>query len=328
MRAMRRGDWESAWLICDRLLSTHAAGSFIDLPRHLQPVWDGRPLAGRRVLVRCYHGLGDTVQFVRFAPRLRRIAREVILWAQPALIPLLRTAGGIDRLIALHDGEPLIDHDADIELMELPHALRILPRDLPGDLPYLGVHPRNCGKEGRVASRIDRAAPVPRERPRHRPRVGIVWQAGVWDPRRSVPVALAERLIERTPGLSWHVLQRGSALAGWESAAARVPRIRGILEEVRVLRTLDLLVTVDTLSAHLAGALDVPVWTLLPPHPDWRWMERGERTLWYPSMRLWRRRPREGWEPLLERVAVALRDWMSGEMRARVAGGAEPVQRS
>ena len=104
IRAMRRGDWETAWRIGDRVLSTRGPGPFTHLPRHLQPVWDGSPLEGRRVLVRCYHGLGDTVQFVRLALRLRRIAREVILWAQPALIPLLRTTRGIDRLIALHDG--------------------------------------------------------------------------------------------------------------------------------------------------------------------------------------------------------------------------------
>ncbi len=81
-----------------------------------------------------------------------------------------------------------------------------------------------------------------------------------------------------------------------------------------MLRALDLLVTVDTLSAHLAGALGVPVWTLLPARPDWRWMGNGERTPWYPSMRLFRQR-REGWEPLLERVAAELR-------------GASPDQRS
>lgn len=301
MRCMRRGDWEAAWRIGDRALRARGPGPFTHLPRHLQPVWDGRPLARRRVLVRCYHGLGDTVQFIRFAPRLKRIAREVILWAQPPLIPLLRTARGIDRLEPLHDGAPDLDYDADIELMELPHALRISSAELPGDIPYLG--------EGILGAR--------RERREHRRlRAGIVWQSGVWDPRRSVPLALAERLIARAPRVEWRVLQRGPALREWRSRRARIPVVRDILDEARVLCELDVLVTVDTLSAHLAGALGVRVWTLLPARPDWRWMQAGERTPWYPSMRLWRQRPREGWAPVLERLARALEELPAAPSRS------------
>jgi hypothetical protein len=93
--------------------------------RHLQRIWLGEDLAGKRVLVRCYHGLGDTIQFIRFAKPLRAVASEVIVWAQPELIPLLRAAEGVDRLIPLHDGTPDVGYDVDIEIMELAHALRV-----------------------------------------------------------------------------------------------------------------------------------------------------------------------------------------------------------
>ena len=93
--------------------------------RHFQRIWRGEKLDGRCVLVRCYHGLGDTIQFVRFAKPLRAIAREVLICAQPELLELLRGVEGVDQLYPLHDGTPDARYDVDIEIMELAHALRI-----------------------------------------------------------------------------------------------------------------------------------------------------------------------------------------------------------
>src|SRR5688572_4769011 len=103
---MRRGEFEAAWKVSDRVLRARAGVPCEHLPRHFQYFWDGQPLDGKRVLVRCYHGLGDTIQFIRYAPLLRSRAREVIVWAQPKLIPLLRSVPGIDLLLPLHDGAP------------------------------------------------------------------------------------------------------------------------------------------------------------------------------------------------------------------------------
>src|SRR5437868_7419888 len=99
--AMRRGDFARAWQISDfHLRARIARGDPLHTgPRHLQNIWDGTPLGKKRVLVRCYHGLGDTVQFIRFAARLRVHAEEVIVWAQPPLVPLIRTASGVDRVL-------------------------------------------------------------------------------------------------------------------------------------------------------------------------------------------------------------------------------------
>src|SRR2546428_9686365 len=138
--AMRRGDFAAAWQICDRLVAARAPGERCwHLPRHEQWVWDGRPLADRTVLVRCYHGLGDTLQFARFLPLLASVARETIVWAQPALLGLLATLPGARRLLPLHDGTPDVEYDVDIESMELAHALRVGAGSLPAGVPYFEV---------------------------------------------------------------------------------------------------------------------------------------------------------------------------------------------
>src|SRR5436309_11099702 len=119
--AMRANDFARAWAINDRDLARRIAENALkhEGPRHLQHIWRGEPLEGARVLVRCYHGLGDTLQFIRFAKPLRRVACEVILWVQPELLRLLDDAPGVDRVLPLHDGTPDVDHDVDIEIMEL-----------------------------------------------------------------------------------------------------------------------------------------------------------------------------------------------------------------
>jgi hypothetical protein len=285
MHYMRRGDWETAWRISDAVL---AAGRFRQpsLPRHLQAIWNGDPLSGKRVLVRCYHGLGDTIQFIRFAAPLHEVAQSVIVWAQPKLLPLLKTVHGIDCLLPLHDGAPEVERDADIEIMELPHALRVRLDTLPNCVPYVHV----------------RAKP---RRPGQPLTVGLVSESGTWDPRRSVPPQLMEELT-RCDGIAWRLLQHGPALAQWRSDRIEVPRIRTILDEAAELRALDLLITVDTFSAHLAGALGVRTWTLLPAEADWRWMDDREDSPWYPTMRLFRQ-PRAGdWRSTVARVAAEL----------------------
>jgi hypothetical protein len=287
MHHMRRGDWERAWRISDKALQRRRRVQQTTLPRHLQGVWNGEPLDGKRVLVRCYHGLGDTIQFVRFAPALRQIARSVIVWAQPRLLPLLRTVDGIDRLLPLHDGAPEAARDIDIEIMELPHALRTTLDTLPSNVPYL----RLAAKRGKGRDpRLD---------------VGVVWQSGDWDTRRSVAPQLVQQLMQMQD-ISWKILQRGPALASWPGHLAKIPRVSNIVEEAAELQALDLLITVDTLSAHLAGALGVRTWTLLPAEADWRWMEHRDDTPWYPSMRLFRQPSSGDWHSVIRQVRAAL----------------------
>jgi hypothetical protein len=286
-RAVRRGDFAAAWRTSDAVLRAHAGVPCWDRPRHEQWVWDGTRLDGRRVLIRCYHGLGDTIQFIRYAPMVKAVAAEVSVWAQPALLPLLRTVDGIDHLLPLHDGVCAAEHDVDVEVMELAHVFRSTLATLPADVPYLHAGPAPLARDDRLA-------------------VGLVWRAGDWDERRSIPFPLLAPLAE-IPGVALHLLQRGRALAEAPAGFGAVSGSDDVTECARVMRALDLVVTVDSMPAHLAGALGVSVWTLLHADCDWRWMDGREDSPWYPTMRLFRQ-PRQGdWEPVVARVAAGLR---------------------
>lgn len=282
---MRRGDFAAAWEVSDRILEARGGAPTWHLPRHAQSVWGGEPLEGRRVLVRCYHGLGDTIQFIRYAPLVASVAQELTVWAQPALLRLLATVQGISRLVPLHDGVPDVDYDVDAEIMELPYIFRTTRESVPHDVPYLRVPP--LARESKQLT------------------VGIVWAAGEWDSRRSIPFELLAPLAE-VPGVSLQVLQQGPQRADWREGFGTLAKERDAWEQARFMRSLDLIITVDSMPAHLAGALGVPVWTLLHHDPDWRWMSQGNRSVWYPTMRLFRQ-PRPGdWASVIARAAVEL----------------------
>ncbi|GJG87487.1 hypothetical protein tb265_26680 [Gemmatimonadetes bacterium T265] len=288
LRHMRRGAWGHAWAVGDAVRRARAGATCWHVPRHEQWVWDGSPLDGRRVLVRCYHGLGDTLQFARFVPPLRATASDVTMWAQPALLPLLTTMRGVGALAPLHDGTPEVAYDVDVEAMELAHVLRATPGTLPPP-PHFELAPAPLPADGRL-------------------RVGIAWECGDWDrSTRSIPFPLLAPLA-RVPGVALHVLQRGAALA---DALARpdfgvVSGSDDVLAAARVVRALDLVVTIDSFPAHLAGSLGVPVWTLLPHAADWRWMDGRDDTPWYPTMRLFRQTRPGDWEGVVGRVAGEL----------------------
>jgi Glycosyltransferase family 9 (heptosyltransferase) len=286
LQHMRAGDFEAAWKVSDEVLRLRNRCSH--LPRHLQWVWNGEPLAGKRVLIRCYHGLGDTVQFIRYAPLVRQLAAHVTVWAQPELLSLLRTMrGSFDELLPLHDASPDCEFDIDVELMELPHVFRTTAATTPSDVPYLHV-PRTClGGSGNF-------------------NVGLVWAAGDWDERRSIPFNLVRKFAS-APGVTWHILQRGAALHEWNGAFGINSGHDDVLEAARVIAALDLLISVDTLPAHLAGALGTPTWTLLHADADWRWMARRNDSPWYPTMRLLRQRNAGDWQSVIDVVLEELK---------------------
>jgi hypothetical protein len=289
---VRRGDFHLAWKVSDAVLGARAGVSCAHEPRHLQYIWDGSALTGRRVLVRCYHGLGDTIQFIRYAPLVKAVAKEVIVWAQPSLLPLLRTARGIDQLLPLHDGTPDVDYDVDVEIMELPHVFRSTLASLPATVPYLHAKPAKLASAPADARNFN---------------VGLIWQSGDWDDRRSVPVSLLTPLA-RIPGVTVHILQRGPALAEWPRELGAQSGSDRVEELARVMRALDLVITVDSMPAHLAGALGVSTWTLLHADPDWRWLMNRDDSPWYPTMRLFRQARAGDWTDVVARVQKELRE--------------------
>jgi len=286
IEAMRSGDFAAAWKISDRLLLTRGAEDQFQLPRWRQSIWDGSDVAGKRVLVRCYHGLGDTIHFIRYAALLKKIAAEVIVWVQPSLIPLLRGVAGIDRMLPLHDGSPDVEYDVDIELSELPHLFRTTLENIPAEVPYVFVDPAVLASDGRM-------------------RVGLIWRSGDWDERRSIPFSQVQRL-SQVAGVEWHILQREPLAAGWDGKLGVISGGDNPLSDARVMRALDLVISVDTMTAHLAGALGVNTWTLLPTDADWRWMRERSDSPWYPTMRLFRQPAPGRWDLVIDELNIQL----------------------
>ncbi len=272
--AMRAGAFEAAWSVNDAVLAARDPADRDDpgAPYHQRWVWDGRPFDGRRVLVRCYHGLGDTLQFWRYLAPLRARAASLTVEVQPELLALLAGSPGPDRLVPFDPAHPAPPQECDIEIMELAHALRLRPPPA----PYLHVPPM--------------------ERPEAGPLIGLCWSAGGWDPRRSMPLGLLRDL----PGCLIS-LQRGEAAAG-SGLPDPLHQSPSVLRTAQLMMTLDAVVTVDTMVAHLAGALGRPTFLLLQHRADWRWMEGRSDSPWYPSMRLYRQAVAGEWRAPVARL--------------------------
>jgi hypothetical protein len=280
---MRCGDFEAAWNISDRALRKR------DHCRHSpdqESTWRGEPLDGKRVLVRCYYGLGDTLQFVRYVPLLRRIAHQVTLHAQASVARVLEYVEGIDRLTTRYNSISPDTYDVAVALAELPHIFRTNLDTIPATVPYISIAPRPFARTSNV-------------------RVGLVWQGSNWDPRRCVPVRLFAGF-DRIPGVSLHILQRGRALLARPAGFGLDSGHDDLYEAARTIAALDLIVTIDSMPAHLAGAIGVPTWVLLHSDCDWRWMQLRTDSPWYPTMRLFRQKKPGEWSPVIARVKAEL----------------------
>jgi hypothetical protein len=284
MRLARAGDFEGAWQVSDRILARSGVSNGPEVPRHYQRIWNGTPLAGRRVLIHCYHGLGDTIQFARYVPLVQEIAREVTVRAQPALLPLLRTLPGCGRLVPLDEEPASGARDVDIEIMELPRAFRTTTATIPRRVPYLSAEP------------IELHDP--------RPRIGLAWRGGEWETRRSIPFRELAPLLDLDRP-SFYALQL-DVRPDERHDQLKVLDTGTISRLARSIGALDLVITLDSMPAHLAGALGVPVWTLLCHEADWRWMERRGDSPWYPTMRLFRQPAAGDWRTPIATVRAAL----------------------
>ena len=292
--AIRAGDFARAWTINDGDLLEIAHPPKHTGPRHLQRIWRGEDLKDKHVLVRCYHGLGDTIQFLRFMKPLRAIARSVTLWCQPELLPMVEGAAGVDRAIPLHDGAPESAFEVDIEIMEVPHAIRARRDQVEMRGPYLALP----------------TIALPPLRREQSLAVGLVWKVGEWDKRREVPAVLLRNLAGS--GVTLHSLQRGTSTEELATIGARDISTPDIVALGHRLRQLDLVVCVDTMIAHLAGALGCEAWVLLHADCDWRWPQSGARSFWYPSLRLFHQTRPGDWVDVIADARNALRVRLEG----------------
>lgn len=288
VEAVRAERFEDAWTLSAQDLAARDPATRDDpsQPYHLRWVWDGTPLDGRDVLVRCYHGLGDTLQFARFLPCLARRAASVTVEVQPRLMRLLESLPGIEHLIPFDPAVPAPRLDCDVEITELPFALRARPDDVA--VPYLRA-PR---------------APLPSGT------VGLCYEAGEWDKERCIPADLFAPLCHEHACLtlvsaptSLPVLNPDGCPFDMDATASLVASCA-------------LVITVDTMIAHLAGALGRPTWLLLKSDPDWRWTPGATRSPWYPTMRLYSQTQPGDWAPVVRAVR---RDLATGDFPAEGA---------
>ncbi|UBF23639.1 tetratricopeptide repeat protein [Kovacikia minuta CCNUW1] len=274
-------------------------GDFVPCPFQ-QPVWDGADLQGRTLLLHAEQGMGDTIQFIRFAEIAAQKGGRMVLTCHQPLLKLLSTVPGIDQLVPL--GHPLPEFHTYAPLMSLPRILGTTMETLPAQVPYLQTPPSNLRLDAPAGTRL---------------KVGIVWAGGNLYKRnqsRSCQLKHFQRLLG-VPQVAFYSLQKGIPQLdllelGWESQVQDLSsQLSDMAETAAAIAQLDLVITVDTAVAHLAGALGKPVWILLSAVPDWRWMMDREDTPWYPTMRLFRQSQPEDWDGVMERVEQALERW-------------------
>ena len=274
-------------------------------PPFSRPRWDGSPLQGRTILLHAEQGLGDTLQFVRYAPLVKGRGGSVILACQKTLLALLAGCPGIDRLVAA-DAEPP-PFDVHAALPSLPALFATTVATVPATVPYLSADPTLVE---RWRSELSASPGF---------KVGIAWQGNPNYPAdryRSFPLARFAPLAG-VPGVRLFSLQKGPGTeqlraAGMFPVIDLGPRLDEgtgpFVDTAAVMKNLDLVVTVDTALAHLAGALGVPVWLVLSSAADCRWMLDREDSPWYPTLRLFRPSAGDAGADVFARLAAALRE--------------------
>ena len=265
-------------------------------PQWRQPTWRGdADLNGKRILLDAEQGLGDTLQFCRYAPRVKALGAEVWLRAPDPLAPLLCTLAGVDRLVP-YDDRPT-DFDYQTPLMSLPLAFATTLDSVPADTPYLSANPARVAKWRAILG------------PAKNMRVGLAWSGNARlkaDAQRSAPLAALAGLF--VPGVKFVSVQKD--LRPGDAAAAEQLGIRhfgdaleDFADSAALISLLDLVISVDTAPAHLAGALGKPVWLLLHAVAEWRWLMDRQDSPWYPTARLFRQRQAHDWPELASRAA-------------------------
>jgi Tfp pilus assembly protein PilF len=274
----------------------------IPYPKLTEPMWDGRAdVSGKTVLVVSEQGAGDTIHFARYATMLKRERGcEVILICIAEVKPLLTTLGGGVRILGSGEDRPRFDYH--VPILSLPRIFGTTLETIPREVPYLSADP------ARVAKWRDRFASEAR------PKVGVVWAGSAThksDRNRSMPLATLWPLLAMNE-VAWFSLQKGppaAQIANMPNAPLDLaPDLHEYADTAAAIEALDLVVTVDTSVAHVAGALARPVWTMLSYEGEWRWTRvRPDDSPWYPTMRLFRQSTPGAWDDVIDRVAREVR---------------------
>jgi tetratricopeptide (TPR) repeat protein len=299
------GEFSEGWKLYEarlRLNYLRHLQRHVDLPR-----WEGQSLQGRTLLVHAEQGLGDSLQFCRYVPMLEPHGARIIFEVQPVLKPLMHSLGFRGELLAR--GEPLPAVDYRVPLLSVPLALQATLEDIPASMPYLRADPASVDAWSHRLAALSGL------------KVGLYWQGNPetekqpWLHGRSFALAEAEALA-RVGGVTLVSLQKGVG-AEQRSQVSFADRLVELMDPLdlgaealgrmaAIMTRLDLIVTSDTLCAHLAGALGLPVWVVLSRVADWRWLTLRGDSPWYPTMRLFRQERRGDWRGVFDRIAGEL----------------------
>ncbi len=263
-----------------------------------QPLWDGSNLEGRTILLHSEQGFGDTIQFIRYAPLVQACGGHVVVECQQPLVRLLTTVAGVEKVVPT--GTTLPEFDVHAPLLSLPRILGTTLETVPAQIPYLNLsHFPSLRLENLPGTYL---------------KVGIVWAGNPMhraNPSRSCSLNHFLTILN-IPGIAFYSLQKGAPVEELAQLSSKVllqdlsSQLNDFADTATVLAQLDLIITVDTAVAHLAGALGRPVWVLLSHRCDWRWMMEREDSPWYPTVRLFRQQQPGDWAGVFERVAEAL----------------------
>ncbi|MGH7178882.1 MAG: tetratricopeptide repeat protein [Tepidisphaeraceae bacterium] len=292
-RAFERFEWR--WLATDLRKQRRSFS---------QPLWDGKPLGGKSILVQFEQGFGDLIQFARFIPQLsQRGGGRVIVEAPASLIELIRSVEGVTEVVP-HPTQSTA-FDCHVPIMSLPRLLGISLENLPAQVPYLAP----------PAAKVARWRDIV---PTAGFRVGLVWRGNPEhdrDRERSIdPALLAPLLAMQGDGITFVSLQvPRDPLAANLAVFDLSGQIRDFSDTAAIIENLDLVIGADTSVIHLAGALARPVWTMVTHWPDWRWMLLREDSPWYPTMRMFRQHTPGDWPEVIARVGDALRQFSQAE---------------
>ncbi len=291
------GDYKEGWPLYEWRWKT----SQKDLVRNFkQPLWLGdRPIAGQTILLHAEQGLGDVIQMVRYVTMVEALGATVILELPASLVPLLRTLKGASTLVA--SGDTLPAFDLHCPLMTLPLAFKTSVDSIPAPVPYLAADPQKL-----LAWRERLGI-------KGSPRIGLAWSGNPQhknDRNRSTALRTFEPLL----GLDceYHALQKEIraedklALAEFTDIQAHEDQLKDFADTAALVAELDLVITVDSSVAHLAGAMGKAVWILLPYDPDYRWLTARSDSPWYPTVRLFRQHSIGDWEGVIRDISSVL----------------------
>ncbi|MBL9152508.1 MAG: glycosyltransferase family protein [Verrucomicrobiales bacterium] len=279
------------------------------------PLWDGGSLEGRHLIVATEQGIGDSIQCFRYLSRIRsecRPARLTLAVTRPQA-PLLGIQPGIDALVI--EGEAIPAADAYCLMMDLPRIFQTRLDTIPADVPYLTI-PSDA--RAKWASRLATATTGKSLR------IGLAWQGDpklAHDHHRSFPLAALAPVFAARPDAAWIALQIGDALddiarGGWPVTRLELPgENRDLLDTAALMTQLDLVIAPDTMLAHLAGALGIPVWVPLSVRGEWRWLTERPDSPWYPTLRLFRQSQPGDWPGVMSHLTAEIQGRLTAEIR-------------